>query len=239
MKQNVTPSADVMKSAIIAWLHWYREMGVDMLGNAPLKTGNAWRPTPVSCEPQASSLLQGLSAVREELGDCQRCKLCSTRNKIVFGSGNEKATLMFVGEGPGADEDLQGLPFVGKAGELLTKMISAMGLSREEVYIANIVKCRPPNNRTPEADEIATCQPFLMRQIEAIAPKIICALGTFAAQTLLASKMRISDLRGQFYNLNGIKVLPTFHPAYLLRNPAEKKKAWEDLQKIMQAMKST
>jgi DNA polymerase len=146
---------------------------------------------------------------------------------------------MFVGEGPGADEDLQGLPFVGKAGELLTKMISAMGLSREEVYIANIVKCRPPNNRAPEADEIATCQPFLMRQIEAIAPKIICALGTFAAQTLLASKMRISDLRGQFYNLNGIKVLPTFHPAYLLRNPAEKKKAWEDLQKIMQAMKST
>jgi len=176
------------------------------------------------------------------LGDCQRCKLCSTRTHIVFGSGNPKAKLMFIGEGPGADEDLQGLPFVGKAGELLTKMISAMKLSREEVYIANIVKCRPPNNRPPQEDEIAACQAFLLKQIEAIAPQVICALGSFAAQTLLKTQTRISDLRGKFHDLNGsvttpaIKVMPTFHPAYLLRNPAEKKKVWEDLQKIMQVL---
>lgn len=223
---------------VVAWLNWYREMGVELMKkNSPADgitssillgdpTGRMYR-------------LGALAPVREELGDCQRCKLCATRTNIVFGSGNEKATLMFVGEGPGADEDLQGLPFVGKAGELLTKMILAMGLSREDVYIANIVKCRPPNNRPPEEDEIAACLPFLKKQIEAIAPKIICALGSFAAQTLLASKTRISDLRGQFYDFrcndtcDAIKVMPTFHPAYLLRNPSEKKKAWEDLKKIM------
>lgn len=224
---------------IVAWLNWYREMGVEMIG----KTSDEEAKSPMAtAEIVTSSVVitpTRLTAVREELGDCQRCKLCATRTKIVFGSGNEKATLMFVGEGPGADEDLQGLPFVGKAGELLTKMISAMGLSREDVYIANIVKCRPPNNRPPEEDEIAACQPFLKKQIEAIAPKIICALGTFAAQTLLASKTRISDLRGQFYDFrcndtcDVIRVMPTFHPAYLLRNPSEKKKAWEDLKKIM------
>jgi DNA polymerase len=209
-------------NAVVAWLNWYRDMGVELIGPQP----SSWQGSP----------RRGLDAVREELGDCQRCKLCSTRTHIVFGSGNEKAKLMFVGEGPGADEDLQGLPFVGKAGELLTKMISAMGYSREEVYIANIVKCRPPNNRAPQEEEITACQPFLLKQIEAIAPQIICALGTFAAQTLLSSQVRISDLRGQFYDLHGIKVMPTFHPAYLLRNPAEKKKVWEDLQKIMKEM---
>jgi len=216
---------------VVKWLNWYREMGVEQIG----------RPT---TEPQVRQDLpvQGLDAVRELLGDCKRCKLCSTRTHIVFGSGNPKAKLMFVGEGPGADEDLQGLPFVGKAGELLTKMICAMGLSRDEVYIANIVKCRPPNNRPPQEDEIAACQPFLIKQIEAIAPRIICALGTFAAQTLLASNIRISDLRGKFFDFRGsdlcggIKVLPTFHPAYLLRNPEEKKKVWEDLKKIMKEM---
>lgn len=214
---------------VVDWLNWYREMGVEMIG----------RPVGAT---HASPPLQGLDAVREELGDCQRCKLCSTRTHIVFGSGNPKAKLMFIGEGPGADEDLQGVPFVGKAGELLTKMISAMKLSREEVYIANIVKCRPPNNRPPQEDEIAACQAFLLKQIEAIAPQVICALGSFAAQTLLKTQTRISDLRGKFHDLNGsvttpaIKVMPTFHPAYLLRNPAEKKKVWEDLQKIMQVL---
>ena len=208
-------------NAVVAWLNWYREMGVEMIGRPPQPSSRPGSP---------------LHAVREALGDCQRCKLCSTRKNIVFGSGNEKAKLLFVGEGPGAEEDIQGLPFVGKAGALLTKMISAMGLSREEVYIANIVKCRPPHNRPPQEDEIASCQPFLRQQIAAIAPQIICALGTFAAQTLLSSNGRISDLRGQFYDLDGMKIMPTFHPAYLLRNPSEKKKAWEDLQKIMKAL---
>ncbi len=220
---------------VVDWLNWYREMGVEMI-RRPVGATHA--------SPFLDVLppLQGLDAVREELGDCQRCKLCSTRTHIVFGSGNPKAKLMFIGEGPGADEDLQGLPFVGKAGELLTKMISAMKLSREEVYIANIVKCRPPNNRPPQEDEIAACQAFLLKQIEAIAPQVICALGSFAAQTLLKTQTRISDLRGKFHDLNGsvttpaIKVMPTFHPAYLLRNPAEKKKVWEDLQKIMQVL---
>jgi len=184
-----------------------------------------------------------LSTMREEMGDCQRCKLCSGRTNIVFGSGAPDAALMFVGEGPGEDEDRQGLPFVGKAGQLLTRMIVAMGLSRERVYIANIVKCRPPNNRNPQPDEIAACQPFLYRQIQAIRPKIICALGTFSAQTLLQTKQPISALRGRFHDgaivapgLPGMQVMPTFHPAYLLRSPGEKKKVWEDLQQIMQAL---
>lgn len=230
---------------LLAWLNWYRDMGVDMIGwpdraRRACLSERGLEPQPsgvgaLGAEPAGDPHIMGLplQAVREELGDCQRCKLCSTRTNIVFGSGNPNAKLMFVGEGPGADEDIQGLPFVGKAGELLTKMISAMGYSREEVYIANIVKCRPPNNRPPQEDEIATCQPFLLKQIEAIAPQIICALGTFAAQTLLSSPVRISDLRGRFYDLHGIKMMPTFHPAYLLRNPGEKKKVWEDLQKIM------
>ncbi len=177
-----------------------------------------------------------LERVRDELGVCTRCKLSSGRTNIVFGSGHPHAKLMFVGEGPGEEEDKQGLPFVGRAGQLLTKMITAMGLSREEVYIANIVKCRPPHNRPPETDEIASCQPFLMKQIAAIRPKVICALGTFAAQTLLATKVRISDLRGRFHDFQGIQVMPTFHPAYLLRNPSEKKPTWDDLQKIMKVL---
>ena len=243
---------------VVDWLNWYRDMGVEMIATKGLvyeeinfchfderseeKSSLEIQELKISRYARNDNTeiySQTLTAVREELGDCQRCKLCATRTNIVFGSGNEKATLMFVGEGPGADEDLQGLPFVGKAGELLTKMISAMGLSREDVYIANIVKCRPPNNRPPEEDEIAPCLPFLKKQIEAIAPKIICALGTFAAQTLLSTKTRIADLRGKFYDFrcndtcDAIKVMPTFHPAYLLRNPSEKKKAWEDLKKIM------
>jgi DNA polymerase len=173
-----------------------------------------------------------LEEVRKELGDCKRCKLHLTRRTIVFGEGNEKATLMFIGEGPGYDEDVQGKPFVGRAGQLLTKIIESINLSREEVYIANIIKCRPPQNRNPEPDEIQSCNPFLARQISAIQPKIICALGTFSAQTLLKTDVKITALRGKFYDLEGIKVIPTYHPAFLLRNPEKKREVWEDMKKI-------
>ncbi len=167
--------------------------------------------------------------VREELGECTRCKLHTGRTTIVFGVGNPQAWLVFVGEAPGADEDQQGEPFVGRAGQLLTRIIEAMQLTREQVYICNIVKCRPPGNRNPEPEEIAACEPFLIAQLQAIQPKLICALGTFAAQTLLRTKEPISKLRGRFHDYHGIPLLPTFHPAYLLRNPHEKKTVWEDM----------
>ena len=173
-----------------------------------------------------------LEEIREELGDCKRCKLHRTRRTIVFGEGNKRAKLMFVGEGPGYDEDVQGRPFVGKAGQLLTKIIQSIHLEREEVYIANIIKCRPPQNRNPEPDEIGSCSPFLMKQIQAIQPKIICALGTFAAQTLLQTDAKISSLRGRTFALQGINVLPTYHPAFLLRNPDKKREVWEDMKQI-------
>lgn len=175
---------------------------------------------------------ESLEAVRADLGDCRRCKLAPSRRNIVFGSGNAHAQLMFVGEAPGADEDEQGLPFVGRAGQLLTKIIEAMGMRREDVYICNILKCRPPGNRNPEPDEIAACEPFLRRQIAAVRPRIICALGTFGAQALLRTKEPISRLRGQFIDYRGIKLMATYHPAYLLRNPNEKRKVWEDVQRI-------
>jgi DNA polymerase len=154
----------------------------------------------------------------------------------VFGEGNEKATLMFIGEGPGYDEDLQGKPFVGRAGQLLTKIIESVNLSREEVYITNIIKCRPPQNRNPESDEIQSCHPFLMKQISVIQPKIICALGTFSAQTLLKTDTKITALRGKVYDLEGIKVIPTYHPAFLLRNPEKKREVWEDMKKIVELL---
>jgi DNA polymerase len=171
-----------------------------------------------------------LVQVREKLGECTRCKLHTGRKTIVFGVGNPHAWLVFVGEAPGADEDQQGEPFVGRAGQLLTRIIEAMKLTREQVYICNIIKCRPPGNRNPEPDEIAACEPFLIAQLQAIQPKLICALGTFAAQTLLRTKAPISALRGRFHDYHGIPVLPTFHPAYLLRNPHEKKTVWADMQ---------
>ncbi|MBI5179911.1 MAG: uracil-DNA glycosylase [Nitrospirae bacterium] len=174
-----------------------------------------------------------LEDVRKMIGDCKQCGLHKKRKNIVFGSGNEKAEIVFVGEAPGGDEDIQGKPFVGKAGQLLTKIIEAMGLKREDVYIANIIKCRPPNNRNPLEDEISACEPFLKEQLRIINPMIICALGTFAAQTLLKTKEKITSLRGKFYTYEGIKLMPTFHPAYLLRNPNDKKYTWEDVQKIM------
>jgi uracil-DNA glycosylase len=170
-----------------------------------------------------------LDTLRAELTDCRRCKLSPTRKNIVFGSGNPDAELMFVGEAPGADEDEQGLPFVGRAGQLLTKIIEAMGMSRKDVFICNILKCRPPGNRNPETDEIAACEQFLFRQIAAVKPKIICALGTFGAQTLLRTTESIGRLRGRLIDYRGVKLIATFHPAYLLRNPNEKRRVWEDM----------
>lgn len=173
-----------------------------------------------------------LEEIRMELGDCRRCKLHRTRRSIVFGKGNPKAKLMLIGEGPGYEEDVQGMPFVGKAGQLLTKILQSIHLQRDEVYITNIIKCRPPQNRNPEPDEIQNCHPFLLKQIEAIEPKIICALGTFAAQTLLKTEVKITALRGKFYDFNRIKVIATYHPAYLLRNPERKRDVWEDMKQI-------
>ncbi len=174
-----------------------------------------------------------LDEIRRDLGDCTRCKLSATRNKIVFGVGSESAALMFVGEAPGAQEDRQGEPFVGPAGELLDRMIAAMGWSREDVYIANVLKCRPPRNRSPQPDETAACEPFLARQIEAVRPRIIVTLGKPAAQLLLRTNAPISALRGRFDRYRGIAVMPTFHPAYLLRQPERKRDAWEDLKKVI------
>lgn len=173
-----------------------------------------------------------LKQVRKNLGECTRCKLHPHRKNIVFGTGNPEAKLVFVGEGPGGDEDLQGKPFVGRAGQLLTKIINSINLPREEVYIANIIKCRPPQNRNPEPDEIKACEPFLIQQLDVIQPKIICALGTFAAQTLLETDERISRLRGRFISYRGSKLIATFHPAYLLRNPNKKRDVWEDMKMI-------
>jgi uracil-DNA glycosylase len=174
-----------------------------------------------------------LLTVREDLGECTRCKLHKTRNKIVFGDGSGKAKLVFVGEGPGADEDKQGLPFVGRAGKLLTQMIEAMGLQRGDVYICNVVKCRPPENRQPEKDEVAACSPFLFRQLDVLQPKAIVCLGSTAAQTLLQTNRGISQFRGQWLDFRGHKLMATYHPAYLLRNPAAKGEVWKDLQKVM------
>ena len=174
-----------------------------------------------------------LPRVREDLGECTRCKLHKHRHTIVFGDGNPKAELVFVGEGPGADEDAQGLPFVGRAGKLLTQMIEAMGLQRKDVYICNVVKCRPPENRTPEDDEISTCSPFLLRQIEVISPKVIVCLGAVAAKTLLKTNRGISHFRGEWLEFHNSRLIATYHPAYLLRNPNAKGEVWKDLQKVM------
>jgi uracil-DNA glycosylase family 4 len=174
-----------------------------------------------------------LLKTREDLGECTRCKLHKTRNKIVFGDGSPKADLVFIGEGPGADEDAQGLPFVGRAGKLLTQMIEAMGLRRGDVYICNVVKCRPPENRQPEKDEVTACSPFLFRQLDVLKPKVIVCLGSTAAQTLLQTNRGISHFRGEWLDFRGYKMLATYHPAYLLRNPGAKGEVWKDLQKVM------
>lgn len=235
---------------LAAHLRYLQDLGVDGLSADP-----AWRvragarqtpgapPAPEAPDvpeaPQAAGVPPGvisLTEIRADLGDCQRCKLHAGRTNIVFGEGHPQARLMFVGEGPGADEDEQGEPFVGRAGQLLTQIIKAMGLAREDVYIANVVKCRPPGNRNPEPDEIAACSPFLQAQISAIGPTVIVALGKFAAQTLLQTETPISRLRGQFHALGGVAVMPTFHPSYLLRNPAAKREVWEDMKLVMKKL---
>jgi uracil-DNA glycosylase family 4 len=212
-------------------------------GETPVAAASAIRNAPHAVLPvvQAASLFEAidrvegdtLELIRENLGECTRCRLHEQRNKIVFGAGNPRAELVFVGEGPGHDEDVQGLPFVGRAGKLLTQMIEAMGLERKDVYICNVVKCRPPENRKPEDDEVATCSPYLYRQLEVIGPKAIVCLGGVAAQTLLKTKDPISRFRGNWFDFRNTKLIATYHPAYLLRNPNAKGEVWKDLQKVM------
>jgi DNA polymerase len=197
---------------------------------------NDLAPLPeVRLEPAAKSAV--LESIRDEIGDCTRCPLAyAGRHKIVFADGDPNARLMFVGEGPGADEDAQGLPFVGKAGQLLNNMITAMGLRREQVYIANIVKCRPPANRVPEPVEANTCSQFLLRQIDVVQPQVIVALGSTAATYLLGRKQSLAGLRGQWHSCRGAKLAVTYHPAFLLRDPRQKGEAWKDLQRVMREM---
>jgi uracil-DNA glycosylase family 4 len=202
--------------------------GVPEGAGSPLEEGNSLEV------PPGLSAAEQLAGIKADIGpDCARCKLCTLgRRQIVFGVGNPKARLMFVGEAPGEDEDKQGEPFVGRAGQLLTKIIEAIGLTRDQVYIANVIKCRPPGNRNPEPDEVASCEPFLFRQIDAIRPKVIVPLGKFAAQSLLKTTDPITRLRGREYSYRGATLIPTFHPAFLLRNPSAKREVWEDMKKV-------
>ena len=223
-----------------------RDSADDESGPAPADEAVSAAPAAPAAEPTLAPaaaapdgaparVVEDLEAIRREIGpDCSRCKLHGLgRRNVVFGVGNPKARLMFVGEAPGHDEDIQGVPFVGRAGQLLTKMIEAMGYSRDDVYIANVIKCRPPENRNPEDDEVDQCEPFLFRQVQAIQPRVIVALGTFAAHALLRSREPISRLRGRSFTYGAATLIPTFHPAYLLRNPDSKRQTWEDLQKAM------
>jgi uracil-DNA glycosylase family 4 len=220
-----------VRRALTERIRYYNELGIyDFYRREP----NSELPH----EPEASVIAEGpallLRAIREDLGDCTRCPLHRQgRKQIVFGVGNPHAELMFIGEAPGADEDQQGEPFVGRAGQLLNNMIKAMGIQRKDVYIANIIKCRPPGNRTPEREECETCSPFLMRQIAAIKPKVIVALGAVAAKTLLAINAPMSELRGRWFDFRGTKLAVTYHPAFLLRDPRQKKETWKDLQMVM------
>ena len=211
-------------------LRFYQELGVAGVSRDPKWRTRGGATSYSQVMQIARNAKEVLAATRAEIGDCTRCKLHTLgRRQIVFGVGNPDADLMFVGEAPGADEDIQGIPFVGRAGQLLTKMIEAMGYRRDEVYIANVIKCRPPDNRNPEPDEVETCEPFLFRQIAAIQPEVIVALGSFAAKTLLKTTAPISRLRGRVYEYHGAKLVPTFHPSYLLRSPGQKREAWDDL----------
>lgn len=216
-------------------LYQVSEMIIDNL-NRLKETGVSYIPSSLQQENVANSLevkVDSLDIISQDLIDCKRCNLCQGRQNIVFGSGNPHAELVFVGEGPGAEEDKTGQPFVGRAGQLLTKMIEAMGYQRSDVYICNVVKCRPPENRDPKPDEIDSCEPFLKKQLRAIKPKVIVGLGRIACQTLLKTQTPMSKFRGEWQEYDGISFMPTFHPAYLLRNPPAKKEVWEDLQKVM------
>ena len=236
---------EMNRNELAAQLQFFKDIGVESLAVGAM--GEAQERAASSGEAQARERaasnndrplvahrapLQDLESVRAEIGDCQRCKLAPKRTNIVFGSGNPSAELVFVGEAPGYDEDQQGLPFVGRAGQLLTKIIESINLNREDVYICNVLKCRPPENRNPEPDEVAACNPFLKKQLAAIRPKIVCCLGTFAAQTVIQTAAPISRLRGKFFDLDGIRVIATFHPAYLLRSPEKKREVWEDMKQI-------
>src|SRR5207302_1215899 len=227
---------------------FYRRSEAPPLEDQPImaKTSSATsvakvKPLPV-IQQLSSEKGELLDAVRADIGDCTRCRLSKERTNIVFGTGNLDADIMFIGEGPGADEDEQGLPFVGRAGQLLNNMISAMGIKRDDVYIANVVKCRPPGNRTPERDECDTCSPFLLRQIQTVQPKVIVALGAVAAKNLLGVNDSMANLRGRFYDfriqeLPSTKLVVTYHPAYLLRDPRQKSEAWKDLKMVMEYLK--
>jgi DNA polymerase len=240
------PTDAERKRQVAARVQYYRDLGIyDFYRRevAPSEMNLASMELPTSGVPvepgdtQSVDHAAALRAIREDLGDCTRCVLHKQgRKQIVFGVGNPDAELMFVGEGPGADEDEQGEPFVGRAGQLLNKMIEAMGLRREQVYIANVVKCRPPGNRTPEKEECDTCLPFLLRQIAVIQPKAIVALGAVAARTLLGLNEPMSKLRGRWFDFRGSRLAVTYHPAYLLRDPRQKGEAWKDLQMVMEYM---
>src|SRR5215475_14502661 len=254
------PLDDATKKQLAARVNYYREMGIYDFYRRPVEGGAA--PIVASSEapeddampvatagggrslfdsrlPVIQDKPAALKVIREDIGDCTRCRLHKGRTNLVFGVGNVNADIMFVGEGPGADEDAQGEPFVGRAGQLLNNMIAAMGLKRSDVYIANVVKCRPPQNRTREKDECDTCGPFLLRQIEVIRPKVIVALGAVAAKYLLAINDSMANLRGRWYDFKGSKLVVTYHPAYLLRDPRQKKEAWKDLQMVMKYLRLT
>jgi DNA polymerase len=222
----------VSTDQVRAHLEFFGELGVDGFRREPQWRARAVEPS----EPVRvfASQADALSALKAEIGpDCSRCKLHTLgRRQVVFGVGNPNADLMFVGEAPGADEDIQGEPFVGRAGQLLTKIIEAIGMQRSDVYIANVIKCRPPQNRNPEPDEVEQCEPFLFRQIETIKPKVIVALGKFAAQSLLKTTEPITRLRGREYKYRDAILMPTYHPAFLLRNPASKREVWEDMKRV-------
>lgn len=225
-----------MSSDVAEHLRFFQELGV-----AGISKDARWRARAASSEGAAVAVpmvfarseAETLPAIREDIGECTRCKLHALgRQQIVYGVGNPAADLMFVGEAPGADEDIQGVPFVGRAGQLLTKIIEAIGLKRDDVYIANVIKCRPPGNRNPDPDEVEACEGFLFRQIDSIRPTVIVALGTFAAKALLKTQDPISRLRGRIYDYRGAKLIPTFHPAFLLRSPDRKRDVWEDMKKV-------
>jgi len=227
-----------LAGALRSYLEELKDTGVDALPvgtTRPAALENAGLTTGMMAAGETTAV-ETLEDIRNDLGDCRRCMLCETRKNLVFGVGSSSARVLFVGEAPGRDEDLQGEPFVGEAGQLLTKMIRAMGYERQEVYICNVLKCRPPENRNPSPEEITECSPFLLRQVRSIAPKAIVALGTFASQTLLETREPISRLRGRFHDYHGTPLMPTFHPAFLLRSPEKKREVWEDLQKVMKLM---